>query len=266
MESNNNNKKIPITIPSNTSEKRNIIKNLNKVIKEQIEVISRYQDIEISESNQEEIQEVLISSDSLIKDCHVSKEYKCNINDEFSVLTYEFQRLSLKYESYKIKALVKSMEIRELELSRKQKELEKKYDKTTQESNNLIYNILGFIASYSIVSAAVTTFEKVNSMEDIIIFMTFIAFILITTLIGLNNFYKINDKDQKGLKNNYFLWKALICVFVGLIMYKGVIFVKRNIDTISYNIGKGIENIKQNEDNKEKNTNENWVDIKLNKK
>lgn len=251
MEENKNKNTISITIPSDTSpknDKKNIINSLNKTIKEQIGEISKYQDIEITEENKKEIEEVLISSDSLIRDCHTSKEYRCNINDNFAVLTYEFQRLSLKHESYKINASIKNMEKREAELNIRQKELERKYNKTTQESNNLIYNILGFIASYSVVSAAVVTFEKVDSIEDIIIFMTFIAFILITTLIGLNNFYKNNDENKRGLKNNYFLWKALIIVLVGMIMYKGVIYIKRNIDIISYKIGQGIESVRQNED------------------
>lgn len=252
MEKSKNRYENSITIPSDTStekyEKKNIISNLNKIIKEQIIEISKYQDIEITEENKEIIKEVLISSDSLIRDCHTSKEYKCNINDNFAVLTYEFQRLSLKHEAYKINASIKNMEKREEELNKKQKELERKYYKTTQESNNLIYNILGFIASYSVVSAAVVTFEKVDSIEDIIIFMTFIAFILITTLIGLNNFYKNNDRNEKGLKDNYFLWKALIIVLVGMIIYKGVIYIKRNIDTISYKIGQGIESVRQNID------------------
>lgn len=250
-EKKNDNNNIFITIPSDTilkDDKKNVIKNLNKIIKEQIQEISKYQDVEITEINKREIEEVLISSDSLIRDCHTTKEYKCNINDNVAILTYEFQRLSLKHESYKINALIKNMESKETQLNEKQKELERKYDKTKQESNNLIYNILGFIASYSVVSAAVVTFEKVNSIEDIIIFMTFVAFILITTLIGLNNFYKGNDETEKKLKNNYFLWKALIFVLVGMILYKGVIYIKRNIDTISYNVGRGIESVRQNKD------------------
>lgn len=252
MEESKNKNTVPIIIPSDTnpkSEKKNIINSLNKTIKEQTGEILKYQDIEITEENKREIEEILVSADSLIRDCHASKQYKCNINDNFAVLTYEFQRLSLKHESYKINALIKSMEKRESELNNKQKELERKYNKTTQESNNLIYNILGFIASYSVVSAAVVTFEKVDSIEDIIIFMTFIAFILITTLIGLNNFYKNNNENKRGLKNNYFLWKALIIVLVGMIMYKGVIYIKRNIDAISYNIGRGIEDYRQSKDN-----------------
>lgn len=190
----------------------------------------------------------MTSSDSLIKDCHNSADFKCNRNDKFLKLIYEFQRLSLKYETHQIKYIINEIEIKEEELSKKQKELDNKYDKSRQESNNLIYNILGFIASYSIVSASVVTFEKVNSIEDIIIFMTFSAFILITTLIGLNNFYKNNNESEKGLKNNYFLWKALIIVLAGMIMYKGVIYIKRNIDVISYNVGKGIEDYRQNKD------------------
>lgn len=248
---NNNNNKISITIPSNINPKNNtnnLIKSLNKTIEEQTEEIVRYQNIKITEENKKVIEELLILSDSLIRDCHNSKEFKCNINEAFAVFTYEFQRLSLKFETYKINSSIKNMEQMELELNNRQKELERKYNKSAQESNNLIYNILGFIASYSIVSAAVVTFEKVDSIEDIIIFMTFIAFILITTLIGLNNFYKSNDNTQKGLKNNYFLWKALLVVLVGMIMYKGIIYVKRNIDTISYNIGQGIESVRQNKD------------------
>lgn len=244
--------KTTIIIPSDTTQKQtnkiSVFRKLAKAIKEQISEISQYQDVNISKANAQIINQILIVTDSLIRDCHQNSEFKCNKNDNFSILAYEFQRLSLKFEAYKIKEEINSMEQIEKQLYIKQTELEDKYNKTTQDSNNLIYNILGFIASYSIVSAAVVTFEKVDSIEDIIIFMTFTAFILITTLIGLNNFYKNNDKNKKGLRNNYFLWKALIIVLVGMIIYKGVIYIKRNIDNISYNIGKGIETVRQLKD------------------
>lgn len=244
---------IVINIPKTDEEQKtsnnvSIIKNLIRVIEKQIAELSKYQTIEITQENKEEIEQLLTSSDLLIKDCHNSADFKCNRNDKFSMLTYEYQRLSLKYETYQIKDLINDMEKKEEDLNSKQNELDKKYNKSKQESNNLIYNILGFIASYSIVSAAVVTFEKVDSIEDIIIFMTFIAFILITTLIGLNNFYKNNDENNQGLRNNYFLWKALIIVLVGMILYKSVIYIKRNINDISYNIGRGIESIRQVKD------------------
>lgn len=251
---NKNEQTMLITIPSDTEQKltnkTTVIRQLVKVINSQISEIAKYQDIHITQENEEEIKQTLTVVDSLIKDCHTSNEFKCNRNDKFAILTYEFQRLSLKYESYLIKDAIKKMELKEEELNKKQKRLEEKHEKATQESNNLIYNILGFIASYSIVSAAVTTFEKVSSIEDIMIFMVFVAFILLTTLIGLNNFYKVGEKEQTGLRNNRFLWKALLVVFLLMMIYKGISYVKRNRQAIFEDIGRGIEQVR--EERKEK--------------
>ena len=76
--------------------------------------------------------------------------------------------------------------------------------------------------------------------------MVFIAFILITTLIALNNFYKSEPKNAKGLKNNYFLWWAMVVIILGIILYKRLGYIKENKDEIltkiGYSINKNIEN------------------------
>ena len=79
-----------------------------------------------------------------------------------------------------------------------------------------------------------------KNIEDIMLFMAFTAFILITTLIGLNNFYKGKNETNKKLQNNYFLWKMLIFVIVSLLLYKGFIYIKDNQNEIFESIGRGM--------------------------
>ena len=74
------------------------------------------------------------------------------------------------------------------------------------------------------------------------LFMAFTAFILITTLIALNNFYRKNDK-KTCLQDNYFLWKMLIVVIFFLLDYPKELkpfYIKTNSDYILETIGRGI--------------------------
>ena len=125
-----------------------------------------------------------------------------------------------------------------------------------EESNNLIYNILGFIASFSVVSAAVSAIDEIKSLPQIMLFMAFTAFILITTLIGLNNFYKKHDK-KTCLQDNYFLWKMLLVVIILLMGYMGLECIAKKSDYILETIGRGIgQTINLNEEsNKNDNPN-----------
>ena len=136
--------------------------------------------------------------------------------------------------------------------NKKQDEIEEKQKKMEKQNNNIVYNILAFIASFSVVSASVTAFEKVSSVEDVLLFMAFTAFIIITTLIALDNFYRSNNEKKKILKNNYFLWGAVGVVIVLLLGYKSVNYIKENQNEIFENIGRGIESVRIEFENSKK--------------
>ncbi len=134
------------------------------------------------------------------------------------------------------------------ELNNKQNEIADRFSKIKEEMGNLVYNILGFIASFSIVSAAVVAIINIKSISGILLFMAYSVFLLLTTLIGLHNFYKNDNKPKNILQNNYALWKMMIVVIVLLVIYRGVTYVKENQDFIFESIGRGIgqvQNIKE---------------------
>ena len=145
--------------------------------------------------------------DSLIVECNTTQNFHFNRNENIIELLYKYQRLSLEYETYKIEQKMNQVE----EASKK---LEKRQEKFAQESHNLVYTILSFIASFSIVSAAVTAISEIKDIKYICLFMLFIVFILITTLIELDNFYRAKKQKNRLLQNNYFIWIMLLVTII----------------------------------------------------
>lgn len=229
---------IEATIPN---KKKQVITTLKNSIKEQLIELGKF-DV-INEIVQEEVEQVLLSASSIIDGCCTSDEFKCNRSEEFAILTYKYHTIYLKYETWKTNQKIN-------EAMEKQKNIEDTQKKMEKQNNNIVYNILAFIASFSVVSASVTAFEKVSSVEDVLLFMAFTAFIIITTLIALDNFYRSNNEKRKILKNNYFLWGAVGVVIVILLGYKSVDYIKENQNEIFENIGRGIESIRIEYENK----------------
>ena len=225
------------SISSTNNEAREIIKTFNKAIKDILIELSNFSDEQINFNNQEKIKELLIRADDTINGCDTTKYFNCSKNPNFSILVYKYQRLTIKYEVWKLNSIIDKT-------NKKQDEIEEKQKKMEKQNNNIVYNILAFIASFSVVSASVTAFEKVSSVEDVLLFMAFTAFIIITTLIALDNFYRSNNEKKKILKNNYFLWGAVGVVIVLLLGYKSVNYIKENQNEIFENIGRGIESVR----------------------
>lgn len=216
----------------------NTISLINDNIKDILSEVFKYQLDTINNENENKLKEVLNTADLLIVECHNTQAFKISRNNNFSKLVYEYQRLKLKYETYLINKQLKLVEGKYIEIERQQVEIK-------NETNNLVYNILGFIASFSIVSAGVAAIIEVKNISNILLFMAFSILLLLTTLIGLNNFYKNNNDKKKGLQNNYFLWKMMFVIIIFLILYKGVIYIKENQEEICKNIGRGIGEILQ---------------------
>lgn len=240
-----------IIIPTDSIQNKigtvTVIRKLVKAIKEQLKELDEIQHVEINSENYTQIDGVLIATNSLINDCYSSNEFTCNKNDSFFKLTYLYQRMSVRLETYKLQEVIKQVELKSDELKEKQSALEEVYKKSEEQSNNLVYNILGFIASFSIVSAAVTAIDAMKSISGILLFMAFTAFILLTTLIGLHNFYKGNNEKKGKLQDNYFLWKMMIVVIVLLIGYRGIEYFKENKNAILESIGRGIGQVIQSD-------------------
>lgn len=234
MLENKNDKKNKIpdlkTIDVNSIRKNTVV-DLDKSIKAKLKEIASIP--QINSFNKEQVSELLITCDVLINECHESQAFKTNRNSSIIKLIYEYARLSLKYETFIIKEQQNELKESYATLKVEQGELK-------ENTGNLVYNILGFIASFSVVSASVSMFEKINTLENAILFITITAWILLTTLIALNNFYKGNINVENKLQNNYFLWKSLLTVIVLLLSYKVVLTIKNNKDYIFESVGNAI--------------------------
>ena len=233
LENQNNKKsKIPDLKPIDVNSiRKNTIVDLDKSIKAKLKEIASIP--EINCFSKEQISELLITCDVLINECHESQAFKTNRNSSIIKLIYEYARLSLKYETFIIKE-------QQNELKESYSTLKVEQGELKENTGNLVYNILGFIASFSVVSASVSMFEKINTLEDAILFIAITVWLLLTTLIALNNFYKGNTSNKNKLKNNYFLWKAILTAIILLLGYKAVLVIKDNKNYILQNIGNAI--------------------------
>lgn len=222
----------------------NINQQLNKLIE--------FRSYLIDESIAKELKEELDKASSMIEDVHTMGN--TNIKN-FNRLQFEYNSLNLALQKYEIENEIEILskisskinkdliilEEKQKDLQEKQKQLEIQYNKSEEKSNNLVYNLLGFLASFSIVSAAVAAIEKVNGTLNIMIIIAFAVFLLLTTLIGLHNFYKNDNKRESKLQDNYFLWKATGIIIVILMILSGINYIKNNKQKIFDYLDKKIE-------------------------
>ena len=224
--------------------------NINQQLNRLIEFRSYY----IDESIAKELKEELDKASSMIEDVHTMGN--TNIKN-FNRLQFEYNSLNLALQKYEIENEIEILskisskinkdltvlEKKQKDLQEDQKQLEMQYNKSEEKSNNLVYNLLGFLASFSVVSAAVAAIEKVNGTLNIMIVIAFAVFLLLTTLIGLHNFYKNDNKRESKLQDNYFLWKATGIIIVILMVLSGINYIKNNKDKVFNYLDKKIENV-----------------------
>ena len=66
---------------------------------------------------------------------------------------------------------------------------------------------------------------------------------LLTTLIGLHNFYENNNKRENKLQDNYFLWKVVAAIMVLLVIISAIKTLKENKENIFNYMDNKIENV-----------------------
>lgn len=223
-------------------------------INQQLNRLIEFRSYLIDESIAKELKEELDKASSMIEDVHTMG----NTNTKnFNRLQFEYNFLNLALQKYEIENEIEILskisskinkdliilEEKQKDLQEKQNQLEIQYNKSEEKNNNLVYNLLGFLASFSIVSAAVAAIEKVNGTLNIMIIIAFAVFLLLTTLIGLHNFYKNDNKRESKLQDNYFLWKATGIIIVILMILSGINCIKNNKDKILNYLDKKIENV-----------------------
>lgn len=235
---------------------------LTNIVETKIENLKNFQTQIITIDNSEDIKEELEIISSIIQDIHAMKDVE-PIN--FNILKFEFYNVKLSYQRYEIEEEIKisnkvsekikedlaKLEKKQIELKNEQQKLDKQYQKAEERNNNLVYNLLGFLTAFSIVSAVVGVIGEIKGIVNIMLFMTFTVLILLTTLIGLHNFYKNNNKRDTKLQDNYFLWKLVVGIIIILFVVLGIQTMIENKDSIYKYIDNKIENtIEQEVQNK----------------
>lgn len=239
---NNSEQEISVDIIANITEQLNKLEELKSQL--------------IDENNIEIIKEELTKASSLIEDVHTMEITQTN-NKKFNKLQFIFNSLNLSVQKYeieqemeilskissKINGEVIILEDKLKDTQIKQEELEKQTEKAEERNNNLVYNLLGFLTAFSIVSAVVGVVANINGIINIMIFVAFTILLLLTTLIGLHNFYENNNKRENKLQDNYFLWKVVAVITVFLIVASGIKTLGDNKENIFNYIDNKIEKI-----------------------
>lgn len=234
--------KFELTIPQenivleNKANKRNRVDILRNSIKMQYNEVYKNQDLEITKQNQRKIEDLVLATQDLIDNCIKDTCYSGNRDETFVNLIYICHKLDLKLETYKLTEKMQELELKSKELMTRQNDAEER-------NNNLVYNLLGFLTAFSIVSGVVGVVAEINDVVKIMIFMAFTILILLTTLIGLHNFYENNNKRETKLQDNYFLWKATGIIIVILIILSGMNYLKDNKDKIFNYVDSKIEKV-----------------------
>lgn len=219
-------------------------------IREEVDKLSEFKSQLIDQDNLEEIKDELIKASSIIEEIH-SMEYT-NVK-HFSKLQFVYNSLNLAIQKYEIEQememlsqvsrqinrditiveeKMKDIQKKQKELDDKSVKLEQQTKKAEERNNNLIYNLLGFLTAFSIVSGVVGVVTEIKGVIQVMIFMAFTILILLTTLIGLHNFYENNNNKETKLQDNYFLWKVTLVVLSGLVVVlvaKGIYNNKEDI-------------------------------------
>lgn len=212
-----------ITVPeikkSSNTTNDNRVKELREEVKLQYEEIFKIQYDDIDDRNKQSIEDLILATEDLINNCMKDSIYAGNRDENFLNAVFICNKLSLKLETYKLTHKIEELNNKNSELESKQTIISEKLEQAEEKSNNLVFNILGFIASFSIVSAAVTAIGNINGIINIVLFMAFSILMLITTLIGLDNFYKPKKSEKNLLRNNYFLWIVLFMIIVSIVVF-----------------------------------------------
>lgn len=224
--------KFNLKLPQDNQNNKEEIKNSEKShidlikesVREQFEEIAKYQNIEITEKNQDEVRKIVLATQDLINSSIDDNLYSGNRDETFVNLLYVYNKLDLKLETYYLTLKMEKLNSKSDEIQQKQDKITERQNKEEEKSNNLVYNLLGFLTAFSIVSAVIETITRINGIINIMIFMAFTILILLTTLIALHNFYENRNKRENILQNNYFLWIIIAVILLGLI----IIYVLKN--------------------------------------
>lgn len=189
------------------------VAKLQENIDAQINQIRQYNDTIIDEKNIIEINTVLSVTDLLINDCHSEKGFITGLYENFALLCYEYQKLSLRCESYQIKDNLnkEAMCLQEKVdgLNKQIKIAKKNVGEIKNDTKNIVTTMLGIILAISIIPTAIVGIEKVN----VNFILPFISTIILLGMIMIIFVYSIYQ-DSIKLSTDFIviLFMILTCV------------------------------------------------------
>lgn len=227
----------------NQNKQKQRIDYFKDIVKMQYDEIIKSQDVDITEGNKKEIEDLIFATQDLIDNCIRDSCFSGNRDERFVNLIYICHKLELKLETYKLESKINELKFKSVELEIFQDNLNERQNKTEEQNNNLVYNLLGFLTAFSIVSASVEAISNIKGIINVMLFMAFTILLLLTALIALHNFYKNNNKRETRLQDKYFLWKIVAVIIVFLIIISGVMTLKDNKEKIFNYVDNKIEEV-----------------------
>lgn len=192
-------KKIKIELPNLVdTERKTVIKELQHNVDIQLEILQDRlnQDILV---DLEDISRILEDTKSIIYDCYSTPGFNTNIYRNFSVLSFEFQRLSLKFETANAEEKIQ-------ELDNKTNKFDEKIEDFENDLKNHLGTLVGLFLTFTLIPTAITGITMINGKFILPFVGTLILFgMLMVIFIYVLNHVKIN-------KTACFIIAIMICI------------------------------------------------------
>lgn len=197
------NKKIKIELPNLVdTERKTVIKELQHNVDMQLEILQDRlnQDILV---DLEDINKILEDTKSIIYDCYSTPDFNTNIYRNFGVLSFEYQRLALKFETANAEGEIQV-------LNNKTNEFEEKIENYENDLKNHLGTLVGLFLTFTLIPTAITGITMINGKFILPFVGTLILFgMLMIVFIYVLNHAKIN-------KNACYIITIMTCIVLVL--------------------------------------------------
>lgn len=179
-------KKFTIELPNvQQKETKDIIKDLQDNINMQLNVLYDRAEQEVLVDLQD-IKIVLKDVESIIEECYSTPCFKPNMYKNFSILVFEYQRLSIRLESAVVEEKIE-------ELNQKTEILEKKTLNFEGSLKEILGTLVGIFLTFTLLPAAITGIAMIDGRFIIPFVATLILFgVIMITFIYVINHVEIN--------------------------------------------------------------------------
>ncbi len=211
------NKNLKIELPSLVNaEGKTIIKELQHNVDIQLELLQDRLNQNVL-VDLEDINKILEDTKSIIYDCYSTPNFNTNIYRNFSVLSFEYQRLSLKFETA-------SAEEKIQELDNRTNQFDEKIENFENDLKNHLGTLVGLFLTFTLIPTAITGITMINGKFILPFVATLILFgMLMIVFIYILNHVKINKNAC-----------VVISIMIAIVVLLWCIACFSNID-ISFN-------------------------------